>query len=74
MDDDRYAPAQGTEKWICWFLVLLGIIKLIEGLILQTFGPPGPMEFLVPIFLIGVGCARLKGWVPRGGGGGGGGP
>lgn len=67
-----YPPARGGERVIMLMLIGMAVIMLI----VQLFSGDSPGFFgLVPLFMIGIAVARLKGWVKQGGGGsGGGGP
>lgn len=66
-----YPPARGGERAIMFMMIGMAVILLI----VQLFSQDGPGLFgLVPLFMIGVAVARLKGWVKMGGGIGGGGP
>ncbi|NBD96255.1 MAG: hypothetical protein GVY11_07265 [Gammaproteobacteria bacterium] len=67
----QYPPARGGERAIMFFLIGMAIVLLI----VQFFAEGSPGFFgLVPLFMIGVGVARLKGWVKMGSPGAGGGP
>lgn len=67
-----YPPARGGERAIMFMIIGMAVILMI----VQFFAEGAPGLFgLVPLFMIGIAVARLKGWVKMGGGGsGGGGP
>lgn len=68
-----YPPARGAERAIIFMMIGMAILLLI----VQTFADDSPGLFgLVPLLMIAIGVARLKGWVKLGGAGGigGGGP
>lgn len=67
-----YPPARGGERAIIYMMFGMAVILMI----VQLFSEDSPGLFgLVPLLMIGIGIARLKGWVKLGGGGiGGGGP
>lgn len=67
-----YPPARGGERAIVFMVIGMAVVLLI----VQFFAQGSPGFFgLVPLFMIAIGVARLKGWVKMGGGGtGGGGP
>jgi hypothetical protein len=68
----QYPPARGGERAIIYFVIGMAVVLLIVQLFAE--GSPGFFGF-VPLFMIAIGVARLKGWVKMGGAGtGGGGP
>lgn len=67
-----YPPARGGERAIVYLIFGMAVVLLV----IQFFSE-GPAAFfgLVPLFMMAIGLARLKGWVKMGGGSiGGGGP
>lgn len=71
-----YEPAHGSERVVIYCVIVgSGTFLLIAPIAaLMSDAEFHPLQVIVPLALIPLAVARLKGWIKRGSGGGGGGP